>query len=159
MYYLVGLQPEGNKFFYFVFVLMLSYLNMEALCSLVLALVEIPIIATTLCVVTVGLYMLMNSFLQPLDDMPRYLFWIAYACPSFYSFNGLLVNQLDGVTYTGAGIDTYAGRELLRIAFNRATDHSKWGDIGLMILILFIFRFNLYVILRLKLREFTFVRF
>ncbi|XP_066911923.1 broad substrate specificity ATP-binding cassette transporter ABCG2-like isoform X2 [Clytia hemisphaerica] len=105
-YFLVGFQKDVVKFFVFVLTLLLISLAAAAVCLMVSSSVSNIAIANLLVSLPFVLMMIFSGFLNNLSSIPVWLRWIKYISIFKYGFSSLLLNEMEGLTFTNCTSNT-----------------------------------------------------
>ncbi|KAG1652464.1 hypothetical protein FOA52_009206 [Chlamydomonas sp. UWO 241] len=162
VYWLVGLNDQGDRFPYFVLNLYASLTVVESIMMMIAAIVPHYLMGIAGGAGILGMFMLVSGFFQPVAQIPapvwRYpLHFMAYHS---YAFGGFMQNQFDGTDGwgcpPGAGslIDpacTLSGKEVVFYWIpSGAGTLNKWGGIGVQWGMTLIYRGIFYGVLKMK---------
>ncbi|KAJ0081904.1 hypothetical protein Patl1_10821 [Pistacia atlantica] len=143
-YWMGGLKPTALSFIYTLLVSLYSALVAQSLGLAIGAVVMEQMMANTIAVTVVLIFMLAGGFL--VQDIPIFLSWIQYISLAYFSYKLLLAVQYNGdETYNCAPNVTCLVRNYTRIKAI-GLDHSLLSVIALTIMFLG-FRFIAYIAL------------
>ncbi|XP_065829941.1 broad substrate specificity ATP-binding cassette transporter ABCG2-like [Oscarella lobularis] len=98
-YWMIGLSPAADKFFFFLLDLNLTTLAACALAFLFSSLVSTEAVATLLLALVFTMSMLFGGLLVNLRSLPSALRWLNYLSIFRYSLEGLSINELKGMQF------------------------------------------------------------
>lgn len=109
-YFMVGLQPTAEKFFFFFLICTLVMLNSYTLCMFISNISKNYQVANVIAPLVLVLYLLPSGFLINLNSIPIIWRWIKYISFFRYGFEALVINEFDGLTFNcGIGNSTVPG--------------------------------------------------
>ncbi|KAG2444072.1 hypothetical protein HYH02_009015 [Chlamydomonas schloesseri] len=167
VYWLVGLNDQGDRFPYFFINLFVALMCVESLMVAIAAIVPHYLMGIAGGAGILGMYMLVCGYFQPVGELPapvwRYpMHYISYHS---YTFAGFMHNEFDGTTGwgcpcydmpqgCGAAYEppnppcTMTGQEV--IEYWTLANTNKWVDIGIQCGMIAIYRLMFWGMLRLK---------
>ncbi|KAM7537287.1 hypothetical protein Aperf_G00000074705 [Anoplocephala perfoliata] len=101
-YWMAGLVPNVGNFFFFELILTLGTISGAAAAMVVSASVTLFSIANVIISILFVFMMVFGGFLINLNSMGSWLSWLRYFSIFNYTFGGLIVNELAGLTFCPA---------------------------------------------------------
>jgi ABC-type multidrug transport system ATPase subunit len=98
VYFMVGLHPSLNAFFYFLLILILISLVASSMCLAISAFTPSLSLGNLIAILLLLFYMLFGGFLVNKQSMPPFIQWLKWVSFLNYGFEVLLVNELNGLT-------------------------------------------------------------
>lgn len=153
VYWLVGLRPRPNSFFFFVLIIWLVLYTANSVVVCFSALVPNFIVGNSLISGVMGSFFLFSGYFISKEAMPGYWVFMHYVSLFKYPFEGLLVNEFGGkdrcVEYSRSmGVCLLDGDRLLRD--EGLGEEGKWRDVVVMLGFIAGLRLMSYVILRVR---------
>ena len=152
LYWIVGLNPAGDRFLWFLLITVLtnfSSIGLGFLCGCAAPSVEA---ATTIGQTLVALMILFSGFFIHVDSLPVWLRWITYISTIRWSFMAFMINEFKGET--GFVCDEgYAGciekgnTVLQKFAFD---EWKKSTSVGLIAVLLGSFHILAFIMLKIN---------
>ncbi|KAI8477255.1 MAG: P-loop containing nucleoside triphosphate hydrolase protein [Monoraphidium minutum] len=102
VYWLIGLQPTAAKFFVFAAFVSLCSLSATSLALCVGAWCRTTDMSVTVLPMALEICRLFGGFFLPPANMPRYFVWLDALSYVKYSYEGVSINELKGLTLTCA---------------------------------------------------------
>ena len=96
-YFLVGLQTEGEKVFYFILMALATYWLLPTFGQLFAFISPNIGAAVGMASLLLTIFTLTMGFLIPANDIPPWYIWIYWMNPLRYILQGMVVNELGGV--------------------------------------------------------------
>lgn len=154
VYYLVGLAPEAEAFFFFLLTLWLVLVSANSFVSFFSALVSNFIMGNTWVTGIMGAFFLFSGYFIAKDYMPNYWLFLHYLSLFKYPLNALLINEYTHVVdkcfgpyYNGHCFVT--GRNVLE---NMVLDkENKWVNLGIIAGFAVAYRVMCFLVLHYKL--------
>lgn len=154
VYYLVGLAPAPEAFFFFLITLWLVLVSANSFVAFFSALVSNFIMGNTWVTGIMGAFFLFSGYFIAKDYMPNYWLFLHYLSLFKYPLNALLVNEYThvadkcfGPDYDGQCLVT--GRNVLENMF--LDKENKWVDVGIMAGFAVAYRVMCFLVLHYKL--------
>ncbi|KAK4784679.1 hypothetical protein SAY86_019047 [Trapa natans] len=153
-YYLVGLHPGFNRFFYFVSMLFVCLMLVESLMMIVASLVPNYLMGIIVGAGIQAVMILGGGFFRLPDDLPK-PFWkypLHYIAFHRYAYQGMFKNEFQGLEFPGqdGGGRTINGDEILRDIWEVDMRYSKWVDLGILIAMVLMYRVIFFTIIKTK---------
>lgn len=168
LYWLVGLNDSGDRFPAFFMNLFLALMTVESLMMAIAAIVPHYLMGLAGGAGILGMFMLVCGFFQPVSSIPK-PFWrypLHFLGYHSYSFASFMRNEFEGtsgwecpcVAMANCGPQyaevacTVDGQVVLDnwFAGSKIGSISKWGDIGIMVLMCVVYRLLFWGMLVLK---------
>lgn len=154
VYYLVGLAPDTDAFFFFLFTLWLVLVSANSFVSFFSALVSNFIMGNTWVTGIMGAFFLFSGYFIAKDYMPNYWLFLHYLSLFKYPLNALLINEYTHVADKCFGPE-YGGQCLItgkNVLENMFLDkENKWVNVGIMAGFAVMYRLMCYFVLHYKL--------
>lgn len=152
-YFMVGFQMKADKFFIFLFLMLLLTLVAQALGLLVSSAFPTQEIALVLTPIINVLLMLFGGFYINVNNIPVYFIWVYYISFFRYGFEALASNELTGLTFTCAEHQKIGGQcpipngeaMLARLGMESV---NIWENVGILIAIFVALRILGYLALK-----------
>lgn len=100
-YYWVGMQSEGNHFFFFLGTLIGLEFVGQAFGRLLCAVSRKQVYANSLSSVCILIFGTVAAFMPSYDTIPGVLRWLSWVTPASYAFEGLMINEFSGRQING----------------------------------------------------------
>lgn len=100
VYWLVGLQPVASKFFVFTIFMVLCSLSATSLALAVSAWCRTTDMSVTMLPLALEICRLFGGFFLPPANLPKYFAWLDALSYVKYSYEGVSLNELTGLTVT-----------------------------------------------------------
>jgi len=168
VYWLVGLNDDGDRFPYFFINLYTSLTVVESLMMAIAAIVPHYLMGIAGGAGLLGMFMLVSGFFQPVGQLPApvWRYPLHYMAFHSYAFGGFMQNQFAGTDgwlcacydsaegcgpqFTPESPCTLTGQNILDYWVSGAGTLNKWADVGIQWAMVFIYRFIFYVVLFIK---------
>lgn len=160
-YFMCNFRHSGSGFFMYVLYLFLDLVAAESLTILIATIFPIFVVSLALTAFANGLWMAVGGFLVSANVLNKFwyytFYWVDY---QRYVFQGMMFNQFKDTVYTcGEGchcmyssplekLCKIDGSAVLTALGYGKEQHGLW--IGLLIALIFVLRFAMYIVLRLK---------
>uniref|UniRef100_H2Z7L7 ABC transporter domain-containing protein n=1 Tax=Ciona savignyi TaxID=51511 RepID=H2Z7L7_CIOSA len=99
IYFMIGFQMQVEKFFFFLFALVLTAVCASSMAFLVSASVRVFAIANAVVALPYILMMLFGGFLVNIGTLLDWLEWVKYVSIFRYGINALTVNEMSGLVF------------------------------------------------------------
>ncbi|KAK3027453.1 hypothetical protein RJ639_041059 [Escallonia herrerae] len=144
-YYLVGLQRGYEQFVYFALILFACMMLVESIMMIVASVVPNFLMGVITGAGVQGLMMLSGGFFRLPNDLPS-LFWrypMYYVAFHKYAYQGLYKNEFEGLKFPiqAGELPTVDGQEILKDIWQIEMGYSKWVDLGILFLMVLLYRF------------------
>lgn len=164
LYYLVGLNSDGDRVIYFMLILFSALTAAEGLMMAISALVNHALLGIAMAACLMGIFMPVAGFIIPIDEIPRPVWYYPLHFMGFhtYAIHGTLVNEFDRTEQVWHcpceisnncdetdGPCRITGEEVLD-ALDFPTGRSKWIDLLVMFVITAVYRLMFFFTLKLK---------
>ncbi|CAO1612964.1 unnamed protein product [Sympodiomycopsis kandeliae] len=103
VYFMSGLHRSAAAFWTSWLIVIVAYYAFRALFSMFGAVTTNFYTAARLAAVIMTMLVLWAGYVIPQDTMARWLFWVSYLNPIFYSFSALMINEFKRTTFTCGG--------------------------------------------------------
>ncbi|XP_042029528.1 ABC transporter G family member 1-like, partial [Salvia splendens] len=147
-YYLVGLQQDASRFAYFVLLLLSCMMLVESLMMTVATLVPNFLVGIIAGAGIQGIMILNDGFFRLPNDVPK-VFWkfpVYYISFQRYANEGFYKNEFEGLMVPDGQSGQIRGEEILRRVWQMEMGRSKWGDLGVIIGMVVVYRLMFWVI-------------
>jgi len=154
-YWMTGLNPIVERFFIFVFIIVLTsncayslgYIIATATPSVQVALAVAPVVLLP--------FMIFGGFLINLDSIPNYFYWLSYLSFFRYGFESLVVVQFDGLQLDCSNAVGFCKYPTGQAVLDQYSFHTNnlWPDLAILIALLIGFRFVAYLFLLRRSRQ------
>jgi len=141
-YWLVGLQPTGAHFMFFIWIILLVINVGFAVSQAISSAVTSVNMAIALYMIVLVYSLLLGGFIVNRNDMPNAMKWALKTSYFNYGFQALCVNEFEDKSY---GHDTLDDLGMLSA--------NKYQDMGVLICMFFALRLLAYFFLRYIQRE------
>ncbi|CAM9559455.1 unnamed protein product [Discosporangium mesarthrocarpum] len=152
-HWLVGLNDSFEPFIYTIFLTAGLLLMMEAIMLLVVETLKNAMLACTFSMVVLGMLFLFAGFFVKVSDITDSISWLAWAIPSKYAFEGYLYMVFHGQEYD-TSYGTVSGDAILKGQFAQGPDVNAWGDFGVILAYVLLFRLAHYGIINTGLKPY-----
>lgn len=99
LYWMAGLNSEGNRFVYFILITMVSSYFSITFCKCAGTFIAEEIVAAGLVPAIFGTMVMFTGFVIPPPSIPNWWIWIYYLSPFHYGLEGLMINELHSTSY------------------------------------------------------------
>lgn len=152
IYYMVKFHPGFSNYGFFCINLFCCISVIEACMMVVASLVPNLLMGIGIGTGIVVLMMMASEISRPLHDIPK-IFWrypMSYISFASWAVQGQLKNDMIGQEFDPLlpGDRERNGEILLQTVFGVPLDHSKWTDLGALVLLSFSYRILFYIVLR-----------
>lgn len=159
VYWLVGLNDQGDRFVYYFVNLYVSLTVVESLMMAIAAIVPHYLMGIAAGAGIMGMFMLVCGFFQPVGQLPKpiWLYPLHYMAYHSYAFAGFMHNEFDGTSGWDCPCSvqsppctdcTYSGAEVLSTW--TIDGLNKWVDVGIQVGMAFIYRIGFFCMLKFK---------
>eukprot|EP01137_Pigoraptor_chileana_P002691 Opistho-2@41878 len=159
-YWMVGLQADAGRFFFFVFAVWAILFVANAFVMTISTVVPDFITGNSISTALFAFMFLMSGFFIAKNSIPNYWIWFHYISIFKYAFEALMVNTFgdgatlefycDPVSISGSlpsnGTCTITGQQVL--SDMGLSDVNKWGDVGAMVAFATLYRILFYLALK-----------
>ncbi|KAK7491867.1 hypothetical protein BaRGS_00016886 [Batillaria attramentaria] len=152
-YFMIGLQPGADHFFFFVLDMFLVALSASAIGFSISATVRIFAVANLLIALSFVFMMLFSGLLVNLKDLAEWLQWIRYLSIFRYSLNGVYINELKDQYYCNRNstyVDCIDGNSYLQ---SQDIPYTEPWDLWVNIVALAAIAFGFFVLSYVQLRR------
>jgi len=151
VYWMCNLNPQFDRFLFFVLALFLTNLTIGGFILVVSAFSPDNTIASTIAPMLFSIWLIYSGFLVLQSNIQVWLIWLNYISPYKYALQALFYNEFDGLKFECETATTCAypnGNDYLKL-YSMDSD-TRLMDIAILILFLLFFRFLNYLCLRFR---------
>uniref|UniRef100_A0A2N9GNN0 ABC transporter domain-containing protein n=1 Tax=Fagus sylvatica TaxID=28930 RepID=A0A2N9GNN0_FAGSY len=153
-YYMVKFRPEFSHFVYLSLDLISTILVVESTMMIIASLVPNFLMGLIIGAGCIGIMMMTSGFFRLLPDLPK-PFWrypISYINYGAWAIEGAFKNDMIGLEFDAfvPGDPKLKGEVILTSMLGVQLDHSKWWDLGAVVVILISYRLLFFAILKFK---------
>ena len=144
VYFLVGLNPSGDRILFFFVDLFLSFMVAESIMLLVAALVPVAILGIAVGGMIFGAFMVVQGFFIKVENINWYWRWMRWIGLHTYSFSAFMHNEFSGRVFravpdaSGGSIEARTGESVLEAYQFENVD--KWTCMGVLVVMTFLYR-------------------
>lgn len=144
VYFLVGLNPGGDRIVFFFVDLFLSFMVAESIMLLVSALVPVAIVGIALGAMIFGAFMVVQGFFIKVENINWYWRWMHWIGMHTYSFSAFMHNEFSGRVFRavpdakGGPVESRTGESVLESYDFENVD--KWTSMGVLVVMVFVYR-------------------
>lgn len=160
VYFLAWLHPGFGHYAYFILMLFAALTCVESLMMAVSSVVGRNFLAGIVIGAGIqAIYMLLSGYFRLSKDLPNpvWRYPVSYIAFHTYAIQGLFKNDFPGLTFQNfLGVDgqpigpDLAGRYVLQQIYGITNNRSKWGDLGIIIAMIVIYRMLFFVFIKLS---------
>ena len=155
VYWLVGLNDQGDRFPYFFICLGISLMVVESLMMAIAAIVPHFLMGIAAGAGILGMFMLVCGFFQPVAQLPAPVWRYPMHYLSFhsYAFGGFMQNQFKNTNGWGCPPGNPAlctSQDVLDYWVSGVGTIPKWADIGVLVGMVLFYRTLFYLMLKLR---------
>lgn len=153
VYWMVGFYPTVERFFFFLLILVLQSLAMQAYGLLIsIATPTFPIANTIGTFVTTAMALVSGFFIK-VGSVPYWGIWLTYISVQYYAFYALVLNEFDGRTFDcpmppEQCLEPYGETVIQNLSLDRFIILGRWECVGFLVLISLVARIIAFLLLR-----------
>eukprot|EP01133_Synstelium_polycarpum_P007883 gene7883-9254_t len=118
VYWMCGFRASGSHFIYFILMVVALELWASSLFRLVSSITPSSIVASTIAPIILSPFILFSGFISKVPEIPKWWIWLYWISPPHYGFEGLLINEFSGVSYTCSPQEMMPPLPIAMAAFN-----------------------------------------
>ncbi|XP_042758861.1 pleiotropic drug resistance protein 1 isoform X1 [Lactuca sativa] len=158
-YYVIGFDPNINRFFRQYFLLLFVNQMSSALFRFIGALGRNMIVANTFGSFALLLVFALGGFVLSRDDIKKWWLWGYWSSPMMYAMNGIVANEFLGHQWKKTLNDTTLGKSVITARGFFAEDYWYWIAVVAMIGFILVYNFCFALSLAFLNREYFFYIF
>jgi len=133
LFWMIGFNNWGPAFVYAFLMSMALLILFEGVVLTVVEAVKNANLATTVCMVMLGMFFLFPGFFISMDDMPPSVKWIPWLIATTWATEGTLWNNFNGQTFGLVGGGSIGGNNLITGLFHEPQNENKWQNWAIVI--------------------------
>ncbi|KAK0537618.1 ATP-binding cassette transporter snq2 [Tilletia horrida] len=102
-YFIAGLRGDAGAFFTFFLIVYTLFLTLVCCFKIFAAICKTYDVAARMATLTIVAMVLFAGYMQPRDQMKRFLFWITYINPVYWAFEAAMINEFKGLNLQCTG--------------------------------------------------------
>ncbi|KAM7279819.1 hypothetical protein ACFE04_006953 [Oxalis oulophora] len=161
-HYMVKFRPGIPPFIYICLDLILSIAVIESVMMTIASLVPNYLMGLIIGAGYLGIMMMTAGFFRLFPDLPN-IFWrypVSYVNHASWALQGAYKNDMIGLEFDPLvpGMPKLKGDVILTTMLGISLDHSKWWDLFAVMVILVVYRFLFFAILKIKEKALPFLQ-
>lgn len=151
-YWMCNLNPAVDRFFMFLFIMIVSNLASQSLGMLLACIAPTSDVALALAPILTTILMLFAGLYLNISSIPNYLIWIYYISMFHYAYEALILNEFQGVTFScpeEPQICAYpTGDAFIQDMAMTGKMATIWINIAMLFALILVMRILTYIVLR-----------